>query len=181
MLRTRRPCLSDHPTPEDLAGFIWNRVPWDRARTIVSHLVRGCEPCRAAVVPHLASLFGRAEPPEVVLLPGEDAEYEAALDRAFATVNDHPKFPPLRSSKNPPLPGFVVSALSLRVARELPVGRAAVSLSFGWGAGGRRGGWVGPPPPGFPRRHLLSSSPPPPGWARYRARCGSVAPPCVSP
>ncbi|HTG31794.1 MAG TPA: hypothetical protein VLB76_02595 [Thermoanaerobaculia bacterium] len=79
--------MNDHPTPEDLAGFIWNRVPSDRARAIVSHLVRGCDPCRAAVVPHLASLFGRAEPPEPVLLPGEDAEYEAALDRAFATAS----------------------------------------------------------------------------------------------
>lgn len=77
--------MNDHPTQAELEGFVWSRVPSGRAHAIVAHLIRGCEQCRATVAPHLAGLFGRAEPPENLLLSGEDAEYEAALDRAFAS------------------------------------------------------------------------------------------------
>jgi tetratricopeptide (TPR) repeat protein len=69
-----------------LADFVWNRVSSGRFKTILWHLVHGCEQCRAEVRPHLAGLFGLSKPPEKRLLPGEDAEYDAALDRAFASA-----------------------------------------------------------------------------------------------
>lgn len=78
--------MSDHPTSVELAGFVWNRMPSGRVRAIISHLLGGCEYCRAEVAPHLAGLLGLSEPPPNRTLPGEDAQYEAAMDRAFASV-----------------------------------------------------------------------------------------------
>jgi len=78
--------LYDHPTPAELEGFVWNRVPAGRSRDIVMHLFRGCAKCRTAMIPHLEGLLGIAEPPERTLTAAEDAAYDAALDRAFATV-----------------------------------------------------------------------------------------------
>ncbi|HEY4564378.1 MAG TPA: hypothetical protein VIJ36_15445, partial [Thermoanaerobaculia bacterium] len=76
--------MNDHPTSTELDGFVWNRLPAERTRAIVLHLLRGCEPCLSALVPHIAGLLGLAEPPEPVLSDREEAEYDAALDRAFA-------------------------------------------------------------------------------------------------
>ncbi len=78
--------MSDHPTPEELADFVWDRLPSGRAKEVVSHLVHGCERCRAEVAPHLAGILGRSEPPENLLLADEEAEYESAIDRAVATA-----------------------------------------------------------------------------------------------
>ncbi|HEX9944690.1 MAG TPA: hypothetical protein VGG03_21985 [Thermoanaerobaculia bacterium] len=80
--------MTDHPTPAELEGFVWNRISPGRAGEVISHLVRGCAQCRAAVAPHLKGLFGLGEPPPRVLTPQEDAAYDAALDRAFAAVLD---------------------------------------------------------------------------------------------
>jgi tetratricopeptide (TPR) repeat protein len=76
--------VNDHPTSAELDGFVWNRLPAERTRAIVLHLLRGCEPCLSALAPHIAGLLGLAEPPEPVLSDREEAEYDAALDRAFA-------------------------------------------------------------------------------------------------
>ncbi|HEY0514389.1 MAG TPA: hypothetical protein VGH73_20965 [Thermoanaerobaculia bacterium] len=78
--------MNVHPNPVELEGFVWNRVPPARARAIVSHLVRGCPQCRAAMTPHFEGLVGIAEPPPPVLSPQEDAAYDAAIGRAFSTV-----------------------------------------------------------------------------------------------
>jgi hypothetical protein len=76
----------DHPTPAELESFVWNRVPQGLSRAIVSHLVRGCAECRAALAPHFAGLTGLAEPPAPVLSAQESAEYDAAIGRAFSVV-----------------------------------------------------------------------------------------------
>jgi len=85
--------VNDHPTSTELDGFVWNRLPAERTRAIVLHLLRGCEPCMSAMAPHIAGLLGLAEPPEPVLSDREEAEYDAALDRAFAKA--------LRKAGNP--------------------------------------------------------------------------------
>ncbi|MFL6231606.1 MAG: hypothetical protein ACJ76N_00565 [Thermoanaerobaculia bacterium] len=85
--------MNDHPTSSELDGFVWNRLPAERARAVVLHLLGGCEPCMSALAPHIAGLLGLAEPPEPVLSAAEDAEYDAAIDRAFAAV--------LRKAGNP--------------------------------------------------------------------------------
>lgn len=77
--------LDEHPSPEELEDFVWDFLPARRARVVASHLAGGCADCRAAVAPHLW-ILGRAEPPERVLTPAEDAAYEVAMDRAFSVV-----------------------------------------------------------------------------------------------
>lgn len=76
--------VNDHPTVAELEGFVWNRLSTDRVRDIVAHLVRGCEPCLATVAPHWAGILGWEEPPAPNLSSSENADYEGALDRAFA-------------------------------------------------------------------------------------------------
>lgn len=78
--------LNDHPTSAELDGFVWNRLPAERTRAVLLHLLRGCETCLSTLAPHIAGLLGLAEPPEITLSSLEDAEYDAAIDRAFARV-----------------------------------------------------------------------------------------------
>lgn len=78
--------MNEHPAPAELEGFVWNRLPSERVRAVVAHLVRGCDSCRAVLVQHLSGLVGDGEPPEAVLSSREGAAYDAALDRAFAAV-----------------------------------------------------------------------------------------------
>jgi tetratricopeptide (TPR) repeat protein len=82
----RRSRVNDHPTATELDGFAWNRTPTARTRAIVTHLMRGCASCRAAVAPHFAALLGLAPPPELTLSAQEDAEYDAVIDRVFTNV-----------------------------------------------------------------------------------------------
>ncbi len=41
-----------HLTPQDLQAFTGGELPRERARTVVSHLLDGCETCRAEAAPH---------------------------------------------------------------------------------------------------------------------------------
>jgi tetratricopeptide (TPR) repeat protein len=76
--------VNEHPTRAELEGFVWNRLPSERVRQVVAHLVRGCDPCRAMLAEHFCGLIGVGEPPDATLSPQEEASYDVALDRAFA-------------------------------------------------------------------------------------------------
>jgi tetratricopeptide (TPR) repeat protein len=76
----------DHPTPAELEGFVWNRLPPGRARAIASHLVFGCARCRALMSPHFEGLTGLADPPPRQLTPEEDSGYDAVIGRVFSNV-----------------------------------------------------------------------------------------------
>jgi tetratricopeptide (TPR) repeat protein len=78
--------VNDHPSPEELEGVAWNRVPPGRVREILLHILNGCGPCKAALAPHFGALLGLAEPPAPVLTPQEDERYDAAVGRAYSTV-----------------------------------------------------------------------------------------------
>jgi tetratricopeptide (TPR) repeat protein len=78
--------VNDHPTTAELDGFVWNRLPATRTRAVIFHLLRGCASCRRALAPHIAGMLGVAEPPAPVLSCREEAEYDAAIDRAFDAV-----------------------------------------------------------------------------------------------
>jgi tetratricopeptide (TPR) repeat protein len=78
--------VNDHPTPEELEGVAWNRVPPGRVREILLHILNGCAPCKAALAPHFGALLGLAEPPERMLTPQEDERYNTAVGRACSNV-----------------------------------------------------------------------------------------------
>jgi tetratricopeptide (TPR) repeat protein len=86
MPRIEEARVNDHPTSAELDGFVWNRLPAEHVRAVLLHLLRGCETCLSAIAPHIAGLLGLAEPPDVTLSSLEEAEYDAAIDRAFARV-----------------------------------------------------------------------------------------------
>jgi hypothetical protein len=47
----------EHPTPSEIDFFLDGSLPRERARAVLLHLLRGCEPCRAAMGPKVDSLF----------------------------------------------------------------------------------------------------------------------------
>lgn len=83
--RKEEPLLTDHPTPEELEAFVWDRGPAGGSRKVIVHLAH-CDACLAIAAPHVQAIFGRGEPPARALSPEEDAAYDGALDRAFATA-----------------------------------------------------------------------------------------------
>jgi tetratricopeptide (TPR) repeat protein len=78
--------VNDHPTPEELEGVAWNRVPAGRIREILLHVLNGCTSCKAALAPHFGALFGLIEPPEPALSSQEEERYDAAVGRACSGV-----------------------------------------------------------------------------------------------
>jgi tetratricopeptide (TPR) repeat protein len=78
--------VNDHPTPEELEGVAWNRVPAGRVREILLHVLNGCGACKEALAPHFGALFGLVEPQPPVLTPQEEERYDTAVGRACSTV-----------------------------------------------------------------------------------------------
>jgi tetratricopeptide (TPR) repeat protein len=79
--------LTDHPTPAELEGLVYNRISPERVRSVIAHLLLGCKSCRAAIAPFLAGLFGTpGTPDEAPLTLEQEAAYDAALDRALGSV-----------------------------------------------------------------------------------------------
>jgi tetratricopeptide (TPR) repeat protein len=78
--------VSEHPSPEELHGLWRGGISADQARLVVRHLIRGCARCRAELTPYLGALFGPEAERKSSAAEVEDA-YDAALDRAFATVH----------------------------------------------------------------------------------------------
>ncbi|HEX2224148.1 MAG TPA: hypothetical protein VHN15_08070, partial [Thermoanaerobaculia bacterium] len=79
--------MSDHPAGVELVGFLAGTLDVERARSVVAHLLHGCETCQAEI--RRRQDFDLAEEAEISsqeLSPEEDAAYDAVLDRAFAQV-----------------------------------------------------------------------------------------------
>jgi tetratricopeptide (TPR) repeat protein len=79
--------LDDHLTPAELERLAWGQISSERIRSLIAHLLHGCEPCRAALVPQLEALFRRGAEPGVTLSPELDTAYDLAIDRAFAAAS----------------------------------------------------------------------------------------------
>lgn len=83
--------MSNHPTPAELEGLVYNRISPERVRSVIAHLL-GCRTCRAAISPFLAGLFGMpGTPPEPKLTAEQEAAYDDALDRALGFVFRDPR------------------------------------------------------------------------------------------
>lgn len=78
--------MDEHLTPAELESLAWGQISAERARSLIAHLLGGCEPCRAALAPRLRVLFRRGEESRVALSPEVDAAYDLAIDRAFAAA-----------------------------------------------------------------------------------------------
>ncbi len=74
--------MAEHPSLDELQDFAQGLLPAERARRVVAHLLRGCIPCGAMLIPEVEVLL--PEDP-----PVEDPGYEEAIDRAFAAQRWH--------------------------------------------------------------------------------------------
>lgn len=71
-----------HVTPEEVAGFVLDRLPKERTRAVILHLLQGCKSCRALLEPNLPVLFSSWNCSQEVS-PPLSAAYDEAMDRAF--------------------------------------------------------------------------------------------------
>lgn len=79
--------MNEHPTLTELEDFVWKRLSAARVRAIVAHLLTRCERCSAFLAPHFSALHGEGMPPERVLSPREEAEYETVIGRVVTRVS----------------------------------------------------------------------------------------------
>lgn len=73
----------EHPTPSEIELFLDGSLARERARAVLLHLLRGCEPCRAALGPRVDSLFQlNLDGPGLAKIAPEDfARLGLALER----------------------------------------------------------------------------------------------------
>jgi len=76
--------VSGHPTLDELRDFWSGGLAAERVRSVVRHLLEGCQRCGALLSPDLKALFGFALGAEE--LRAVEDSYDAALDRVFAAV-----------------------------------------------------------------------------------------------
>lgn len=74
----------DHPTPKDLDDFLRGGLSEEATLQVVRHLLFGCPSCRDVIYPRVAEVLKPRFRPDPT--PEEEACYDAAIDRAFASV-----------------------------------------------------------------------------------------------
>jgi hypothetical protein len=90
--------VDHHVTPAELDGFVLDGLSEERAKGMILHLLRGCEPCRALLEPYLPALFGsRSRFQEIP--PPPLAAYDDPMDRAFAALGLNVPRPTLDESR----------------------------------------------------------------------------------
>ncbi|HYL05346.1 MAG TPA: hypothetical protein VE075_04870 [Thermoanaerobaculia bacterium] len=96
--------MSEHPTASELEGLVRGDLTRDQARSVVRHLLRGCESCVALIAPYAS-----------MLLDGSDRSGRSPAAPVFA---------PAASAGDP---GAAASAVSRFSRRGRPDGAAAAS------------------------------------------------------
>jgi tetratricopeptide (TPR) repeat protein len=82
-----------------LEGLLLGGLSADRARAVTAHLLHGCKECSARLAPYCEGLFGADVRLAAPLPPSEEA-YDAALDRAFASVRQlEAGLPPVKTAE----------------------------------------------------------------------------------
>lgn len=74
----------EHPTPKELDGLLDGGLSEEATLRVVRHLLLGCPACRAVVFPRAAEILKPRVQPDPT--PEDEAGYDGAIDRAFATV-----------------------------------------------------------------------------------------------
>lgn len=77
--------LNDHPTSADLEAFLEDKLDPSRVRSLVAHMMQGCESCRLFVAPRLGEVLE-----EPAVSDTADFEvYDAAVTQAIEAVQLH--------------------------------------------------------------------------------------------
>lgn len=83
--------MTDHPAPSVLARFLRGTASPAEARSVVSHLLRGCGRCQAwmSTRPEAVFMDGKAEPEAGRFAAAAEAEYELPVKRAVDSILRH--------------------------------------------------------------------------------------------
>jgi hypothetical protein len=79
--------LSEHPTPADLEAFLEDRLDPARVRSLVVHLMQGCESCCLYFAPRLGEVLEVLGAPDSATADGD--LYDAAVNQAIEAVRLH--------------------------------------------------------------------------------------------
>jgi hypothetical protein len=77
--------MSPHPSAATLESFLVNRLSWVEMKSVVRHLLRGCDRCRQEIAPAARAILS-SRWPEREPTPEEDAAYDAAISAACRRV-----------------------------------------------------------------------------------------------
>jgi tetratricopeptide (TPR) repeat protein len=77
--------LTDHPTLVELQQFCHGDLDASRVRTIVRHLLRGCQRCSSLMMPEVKAIFGLPRIEEEI----PAGAYDAVFDRVFPDIEPH--------------------------------------------------------------------------------------------
>ena len=81
--------MSDHPTRETLEALLCGRLPAAQRKSVVAHLVGGCNRCRSEMSPLTAVMFKPGRPPAVAFeVNTAEDPYDRALSSAYAAALD---------------------------------------------------------------------------------------------
>jgi tetratricopeptide (TPR) repeat protein len=103
--------MSEHPTPAELEGLVRGDLTREQARSVVRHLLHGCETCVAAIAPYAFMLLDAAGLGRVGGQPAHDSGHPAPP--AAPAAGDHhavASLTALRSGRPGPGPGPVDGA-----------------------------------------------------------------------
>ncbi len=80
-----------HPSAAELEHFLLGEMSSHQAAPIISHLLSGCQQCRAGMVPLASVVFatGPLAPEMPDSVPGADAEYDFPMFKAFAAARQY--------------------------------------------------------------------------------------------
>jgi tetratricopeptide (TPR) repeat protein len=87
LLEERR--MSEHPRRETLEGFLQGNLPAGEIKSTVTHLLAGCDSCRAEMTPLATTMFTPEGAPVPQLSAQEETSYDLAISAAFARALEH--------------------------------------------------------------------------------------------
>jgi tetratricopeptide (TPR) repeat protein len=81
--------MSEHPRRETLEGFLQGSLPSKDIKATVTHLLAGCDACRAEMTPLATTMFTPESAAAPQLSAQEEESYDLAISAAFARALEH--------------------------------------------------------------------------------------------
>ncbi len=113
--------MSEHPTAAELEGLVRGDLTRDQARSVVRHLLRGCESCVAFIAPYASMLLdgsyrsGRSQPTRVPSLAPVSPDLPGSLTSPAPLAQLAPTAAPAMAT---PVPAAASATINLAVARK---------------------------------------------------------------
>lgn len=114
--------MSKHPTAAELESLVRGDLDRQEARSVVRHLLRGCDECMAKIGPYAGTLLDGINPARTARLPASRPEWEQPAARLGAL------FRPSRTRQVPAPPAAGAEAPALANAYDRAIDRAFAAV-----------------------------------------------------